>query len=273
MGSEEPQLPVTSSAEPDWPPDARSCYQDALHALLEPGISFVVGGAFAVHTHTGIWRTTKDLDLLLTTPHVPEALARLKARGFDTYIKDPVWLAKASRGEYFVDLITGVGNGSLSVDPTWIERGVPEVVLGLPCRVLAVEELLVSKICVAYRERFDGADVVHLIRSCGKTLDWTRLLELTGEHWELLFWSLVLFAYVYPAHTDDVPDSVWNELTASFTHQIKSPSKDAPFRGSLVDPRMFAIDVNEWGERDLYKEYCENHPGLMQTDPSGGSHE
>ena len=273
MGSEESQLPVTSSTEPDWPPDARSCYEDALHALLEPGISFVVGGAFAVHTHTGIWRTTKDLDLLLTTTHVPEALAQLKARGFDTYIKDPVWLAKARRGEYFVDLITGVGNGSLSVDSTWIARGVPEVVLGLPCRVLAVEELLVSKICVAYRERFDGADVVHLIRGCGKTLDWKRLLELTGSHWQLLFWSLVLFAYVYPAHTDDVPDSVWHELTGWFTHQIKNPSKDAPFRGSLVDPRMFAIDVNEWGERDLYKENCLNHPGLIQTDPSRGSHE
>lgn len=271
MGSEEPQLPVTSSTEPDWPPEARECYEDALHALLPPGISFVVGGAFAVHTHTGIWRATKDLDLLLTAADLPEALARLKARGFHTYIQDPVWLAKARRGEYFVDLITGVGNGSLSVDSTWIDRGVPEVVLGLPCRVLAMEELIVSKICVAYRERFDGADVVHLIRRSGKILDWERLLELTGSHWELLFWSLVLFAYIYPAHTDDVPHRIWDELTAWFTHQIKSPKRAAPFRGSLVDPRMFAIDVNEWGERDLYKENCQNH--LIETGNSRGNQE
>lgn len=268
MGSEDPQLPVTSSAEPDWPPEARECYYEALDALLEPGIAFVVGGAFAVHTHTGIWRTTKDLDLLLTAGHLPEALNCLRSRRFDTYVKDPVWLAKARRGEYFVDLITGVGNGSLAVDETWIDRGVPETVLGIPCRVMAAEELIISKICVAYRERFDGADVVHLIRARGKTLDWARLLKLTGQHWELLFWSLVLFGYVYPAHTDDVPQHIWDDLTSWFADQVKNPRADAPFRGSLVDPRMFAIDVNEWGERNLYKEYCEKHGGLILSDPS-----
>ena len=116
MGSEDPQLPVTSSTEPDWPPEARACYRDALQTLLDGGISFVVGGAFAVHTHTGIWRTTKDLDLLITVGELPKALDRLQEKGFQTYVKDPVWLAKAWCGEYFVDLITGIGNASLGVD-------------------------------------------------------------------------------------------------------------------------------------------------------------
>jgi hypothetical protein len=271
MGSEDSQLPVTSSTEPEWPPEARECYEDALKALLEAGISFVVGGAFAVHTHTGIWRTTKDLDLLLTAGDLPPALDRLQAKDFDTYVKDPVWLAKARRGEYFVDLITGIGNASLGVDCTWIDRAIPETVLGFRCRVLAVEELIVSKIFVAYRERFDGADVAHLIRARGKTLDWARLLELIGSHWELLFWALVLYAYVYPAHTDDVPDNIWGDLISWFTHQVKSPNQEAPFRGTLIDPRMFAIDVNERGERNQYKEYCEHHPWLIQTDKSRGS--
>jgi len=273
MGSEDSPLPVTSSKEPDWPSEARYCYQDALRVMLERGISFVVGGAFAVHTHTGIWRTTKDLDLLLTAANLPEALDRLAANGFETYVKDPVWLAKAWRGEYFVDLITGIGNASLGVDAAWIDRGIPEIVLGLPCRVLGVEELIVSKIFVAYRERFDGADVAHLVRARGKTLDWPRLLELTGSHWELLFWSLVLFAYVYPAHTGNVPDSIWEDLTSRFARHTRNPRTDEPFRGSLVDPRMFAIDVNEWGERNMYKEFCEHHPGLIQSDNSHRSRE
>lgn len=273
MGSEDPQLPITSSTEPEWSPEARSCYEEALKTLLELGISFVVGGAFAVHTHTGIWRTTKDLDLLLTAESLPSALDHLAAKGFQTYVKDPVWLAKAWRGEYFVDLITGIGNASLGVDPTWIERGVSEIVLGLPCRVLGVEELIVSKLFVDYRERFDGADVVHLIRARGNVLDWNRLLHLSGSHWELLFWSLVLFAYIYPARTDDVPDAIWDEMTSRFTRHIRNPSRNAPFRGTLVDPRMFAIDVNEWGERNLYKEYCEQHPWLIPTDNTHGGRE
>jgi hypothetical protein len=273
MGSEDLPLPATSSTEPDWFPEARTCYEEALKALLDPGICFVVGGAFAVHAHTGIWRPTKDLDLLLTAGDLPHALHRLKSKGFVTFVKDPVWLAKASRGDYFVDLITGIGNASLGVDESWLERAVPETVLGLPCRVLNVEELIVSKIFVAYRERFDGADVVHLIRARGETLDWARLLRLTGSHWELLFWSLVLFAYVYPAHTGAVPEKIWDDLAGRFTHHIKKPNKDAPFRGSLVDPRMFAIDVNEWGERNLYKEYCKNHSWLIQADNPKGSRE
>jgi hypothetical protein len=271
MGNEEPELPVTSSIEPDWPPEARECYESALHALLGRNINFVVGGAVSVHTHTGIWRTTKDLDLLLTPGDMPDALRCLEDRGFDTYVKDPVWLAKARRGDYYVDLITGIGNASRAVDETWIERSVPEVVLGIPCRVLGAEELIASKIFVAYRERFDGADLVHLFRCRSRSLDWPRLLQLVGAHWELLFWSLVLFAYVYPAQTGIVPDQVWEELIGWFTDRIHHPNKDAPFRGSLLDPRMFAIDVKEWGERDLYTEYCARHPGLMETENLRGS--
>lgn len=273
MGSEDPQLPVTSSNEPDWSPQARECYRDAIRVLLDAHIDFVVGGAFAVHTHTGIWRTTKDLDLLMTAQDMTVALSHLQNSGFDTYVKDPVWLAKASRGDYFVDLITGIGNASQSVDASWIERSIPEVVLGIPCRVLGAEELIASKIFVAYRERFDGADVVHLIRARGRSLDWDRLLQLTGSHWELLLWSMVLFAYVYPAHTDDVPGHIWDDLTAWFARSVKSPNKGAPFRGSLLDPRMFAIDVEEWGERNLYKEYCSRHPSVLQSENAQGSRE
>ncbi len=273
MGTEPAPLPVTSSSEPEWPNEAWDCYRDALHALRKSDIKFVVGGAFATHKHTGIWRTTKDLDLLLTATEMPLALASLREQGFDTHVADPVWLAKAHRGEYFVDLITGIGNASLSVDSTWLERAVQEEVLGIPCMVMAAEELIISKMFVAYRERFDGADVVHLIHSCGSSLDWERLLRLAGSHWELLFWSLVLFAYVYPAHTGAVPRQLWDEMTRRFSEHVTHPRTDAPFRGSLLDPRMFAIDVNEWGERNLYKEYCACHPWLLKSDPQPGSDE
>lgn len=210
--------------------------------------------------HTGIWRTTKDLDLLLEAKHVPRALRQLRQAGFDTYIEDPVWLAKAARGSYFVDLITGVGNASLIVEPSWIDRAVSAEVLGVPCKVLAAEEMIASKVFVTRRERFDGSDVAHLIRSCGERLDWNRIQRLLEPHWEMLLWSLLLFAYVYPRHIRLVPQRLWMDLTARFAEKIAHPLTDAPFRGSLVDPKMFAIDVDEWGERDLYRELCDNHP-------------
>lgn len=259
-------LPITSSHEPRWAPEARSCYRDVLLALRQAGVPFAVGGAFAVHRHTGIWRVTKDLDLLLLAESVPEALRCLGDAGFEIEIKDPVWLAKARRGEHFVDLITGMGNAVFSVDASWLERAEEDVVLDVPCRVLAAEELIASKVFVTRRERFDGADVVHLVQRCGAQLDWERLLTIIGRHWGLLFWSLTLFAYVYPAQTDVVPATVWKRLTDRFTAQVEHPNKDEPFRGSLVDPRMFAIDVEEWGERNLYQESCERVPCLLQME-------
>lgn len=273
MTQENPQLPITSSTEPAWASEARECYRDVVQALQQAGIPCTVGGAFAIHKHTGIWRTTKDLDLLLVASAVPGALKQLRQKGFETYIADPVWLAKAHRGNYFVDLITGIGNASLIVEESWIERSVTDDILGISCKVLGVEELIASKIFVARRERFDGSDVVHLIRACGKELDWNRLLHLMDSHWELLFWSLTLFAYVYPAHTELVPEDVWGGLTQRFGEHIRHPQKDAPFRGSLVDPKMFAIDVDEWGERDLYREYCERHPHLLRMEDLNGGEE
>src|SRR5439155_446590 len=76
---------------------------------------------------------------------------------------DPVWLAKAHRDEYFVDFITGMSNAALTVTDSWITRARPAVILGLPTRILAPEELLASKLFVVRRERFDGADIAHII--------------------------------------------------------------------------------------------------------------
>ena len=260
------ELPVTSSEEPLWAPDAYVCYQSVVRGLLKAGIPFAVTGGFAFHHHTRIWRTTKDLDLVMPPDAVPRAFEVLVQEGFETYVQDPVWLAKARRGDYFVDLITGVGNATLTVEQSWIDRAPQDDVLGIRCKILQPEEMIASKLFVTRRERFDGADIAHLLKACARTLDWDRLRGLTDAHWTMLFGELVLFAYIYPSCTRDIPQSVWGELIDRFRRSITAPRTDQPFRGTLIDPRMFAIDVNEWGERDLYRELCENyaHP-LQQT--------
>lgn len=269
----ETPLPVSTSQPPEFVPEALRCYQGAVDCLEKAGIPFAIAGAFALHRHTGIWRSTKDLDIFLEAGAVPEALRKLEERGFRTEIKDPVWLAKAHCGEYFVDLITALGNAALLVDASWIERSEPYQLFGVPCRVLGAEEIIASKIFVSRRERFDLADVAHLIRALGERLDWERLRQLMSGHEELLLWSLVFFAYVYPAHVDLVPRELWNALLQGLKNHLDAPRADAPFRGTLIDPNMFAIDVKEWGERDLYRENCEHHPRLLEAVESEGKSE
>lgn len=73
---------------------ARECYQDVVQAIQQEEIPCALGGAFAIHKHTGIWRATKDLDLFLVASAVPGALTQLRRKGFEIYIEDPVWLKK-----------------------------------------------------------------------------------------------------------------------------------------------------------------------------------
>lgn len=271
MHEDQRELPVTSSHEPAWAPEARACYRGVIEALQNADVPFAVSGGFAFHRHTGIWRATKDLDLVLPPAAIPRAKQVLESEGFETHVEDAVWLAKAWRQEYFVDLITGVGNATLPVEQCWIDRALLDEVLGIPCKVLCPEELIASKLFVTRRERFDGADIAHLVKRCGRRLDWDRLLGLGEPHWEMLYWELVLFAYIYPAHVDIVPGVVWSQLAERFKERVTRPEKGAPFRGTLVDPKMFAIDVNEWGERDLYRERCENYPCRLEVEKSFGS--
>ncbi|HET9784498.1 MAG TPA: hypothetical protein VFP94_05985, partial [Terriglobales bacterium] len=96
------------------------------------------------------------------------------------------------------------------------------------------------------RERFDGADICHLVYSRGRELDWPHLLRAAGEHAAMLFWHLLLYQYVYPAAVDRVPSAVWRRLRREQQAALDAPPA-AGFRGSLVDPLQFAADVKQWG--------------------------
>ena len=220
--------------------------------LLEnKAIPFAVSGAIALQQHCGICRDTKDLDIFLPAENVADALGCLVKDGFECEVCDPVWLAKAYRGPYFVDLIAGMSNAVFTVDDSWIRHAHPAIVMGVATRMLAPEELLVSKLFVARRERFDGADIAHIIYgTCGK-LDWNRILHHVGEHWEMLLWALLFFRYVYPRHSDYIPASLWADLIGRLTQAVTHPDSKQAFRGSLVDDCMFAIDVKDWGLENI----------------------
>jgi predicted nucleotidyltransferase len=244
-------LPVTSSVAPELPKEQEALFRGVLTLLEQKNVPFAVSGAFALRQHTGIFRFTKDLDLFLTSKNAGRALQFLEEHGFQTEICDPVWLAKAHRDDFFVDLITGMSNAAIVVEDSWIERAKPAVIYGVETRVLAPEDLIASKLFVTRRERFDGADIAHVIYGTQGKLDWRLVLQTVGEHWEMLLWALVLFRYVYPAQTNYVPQDVWQELLSKFQNAIANPDPNADFRGSLVDENMFAIDIREWGLANL----------------------
>ncbi len=266
---EKRKLPISSSTPPQFPPGKARFYIDFLEALNRHSLPYAVAGLFALHEHTGVWRQTKDLDVFVSSENIDHVLDVLSHKEkFETQVWDPVWLAKAWRGDDFADLITGMSNAVIRIDQSWIDRGVQAEVLGVSCCVLGPEELLISKVFVLRRERFDGADVAHIIYAQGQYLDWDRILTLVGEHWEMLLWALILFRYIYPAKTNQVPASVWDLLLSRFRRELLDPDPNASFRGSLVDENMFAIDVHEWGMENVIEQYRAEHPEKIKHLPT-----
>src|SRR5438552_1921215 len=246
---------VTSAIEVALPPEAASLYSEVLLAMNEHHLPYAVAGAFALQKYTGIWRLTKDVVLFMKAEDIPAALEYLAQLNFQCKTLDPVWLSKAHRGEYFVDLISGMSNAVVVVDDSWMRRTIPARIAGVPSRIISVEDLLGSKLFVTRRERFDGADIAHIIYRTQGKLDWNHVLELAGDHWEIVLFALVLFRYIYPAQTHYVPRALWLDLLGRYLHEIQHPDPKARFRGSLVDDNMFSIDVKDWGLDDVQSEY------------------
>jgi hypothetical protein len=248
-------VPLTSSTPQRLPKRQEELFRDVLILLNGKAIPFAVSGAFALQFHTGICRDTKDLDIFLSAEDASIALSCLAKDGFECEVCDPVWLAKARRDKYFVDLITGMSNAVITVDASWIRNSHPANILGVATRLLAPEELIASKLFVTRRERFDGADIAHVIYATRGELEWGRILQHVGEHWEILLWALLLFRYVYPCNSNYVPAHLWQDLIGRLTEAISHPDPHQTFRGSLIDDHMFAIDLKEWGLDNLLERY------------------
>lgn len=271
MDSENAGPIISSSLPPELSQPQAQLYREILVLLNRSKIPYAVSGAFALQQYTGIWRTTKDLDIFLTAQNATRVLDLLSREGFHCEVRDPIWLAKAHRDGYFVDFITGMSNGAISVTDSWIDRAAPATVLDVPSRTLAPEELLVSKLFVTRRERFDGADIAHVIFASKGSLDWDRITALVGEHADVLLWALQLYRYIYPAQTSYVPTALWTRLIDKLRSDVLNPDPSARFRGSLIDENMFAIDVNEWGLDDLLSEYRTALPRKIDWNPPPGN--
>jgi hypothetical protein len=236
----------------ELPPETQAFYSEALSTLKEARIPFLVGGAFALEHYTGIVRWTKDLDIFVRQFDVPAVLECLSGIGCRTEVTFPHWLAKATRGEDVVDIIFSSGNGVGRVDDEWFRHATPGATLGTAVRFCPAEEMIWHKAFVMERERFDGADVAHLLRARASSLDWPRLLARFGRHWRVLLAHLVLFGFVYPFEAERVPVEVMDELIASLEAQLRARGSRSPVcRGTLLSRAQYLVDVDEWGLRDV----------------------
>ena len=231
--------------------DAQDFYRRSLAALNEANEDYLVGGAYALARYIGVARHTRDLDLFTRQRDLEPVLDVLARAGYRTEITFPHWLGKAFSGPELVDVIHSSGNGVVIVDDEWFEHAPRDRVLGVDVNLCPAEEMIWSKAFIMERERFDGGDILHLIRSRGHALDWPRIVRRFGDHFRVLLSHLVLFGFVYPSEKELIPRWVMTHLMRRLARDERVNASDGRVcRGTLLSRAQFLVDIEHWGYED-----------------------
>jgi hypothetical protein len=143
-----------------------------------------------------------------------------------------------------------VRTGLAPVDDDWFAHGLPAPVLGVDARLCPVEEMIWHKAFIMERERYDGADVAHLLRAHAERIDWRRLLRRFEADLPVLLSHLVLFGYIYPSERHRLPDGLLEELLARISAEPVDLDGPPVCYGTLLSRAQYLVDICDWGYDD-----------------------
>jgi hypothetical protein len=231
--------------------DAREFYRQTMEALNEAGLPYLAGGGYALAHYTAVERETKDFDIFVRREEYDAIMKVLAQRGYHTELTFPHWLGKATCEHGYVDVIFNSGNGVARVDDGWFKHACEGEAFGVPVKLCPVEEMIWSKAFIMERERYDGADILHLILACAEQIDWPRLVTRFDAHWRVLFSHLCLFGFVYPSERNRIPEWVMIGLIGRLDRETRSaPPQEKKCQGTLLSREQYLVDVQRWGLAD-----------------------
>jgi hypothetical protein len=162
----------------------------AAGALREAGVPFLLGGGLAVWTRGGP-ETDHDLDLMLKPEHADDALAVLARIGMRPERPPEGWLYKAwDENDVMIDLIfepvgTPVGDDLFA-------RADELEVAAVPMGVMALEDVLVTKLLALDEQALDYKSLLQLARPVREQVDWDDVRARTlGSPYAAAFFTLV----------------------------------------------------------------------------------
>jgi hypothetical protein len=158
-------------------------------ALRAAGVPFLLAGSLASWARGGP-PSRHDLDVIVKPADAERALEALGQRGMRAERPVEEWLLKAWDGDVLVDLI--FCPRGLEVTDELLERSEELHVLGTTMPVLALEDLLASKLMALDEHRLDLAPVLQIARALREQIDWQALRHRTrGSAFADAFFALV----------------------------------------------------------------------------------
>jgi predicted nucleotidyltransferase len=150
----------------------------AVAALRESGVPFLLGGSLAVWARGGP-ETQHDLDLVIKPEDADRSLQVLAAAGMRVEKPPEEWLHKAWDGDVLIDLI--FAPRGLDVTDALIERGELLHVAGITIPVMALEDVLVTKLMALHEHELDYTPLLTIARAVREQIDWESLQARTAE--------------------------------------------------------------------------------------------
>jgi hypothetical protein len=157
--------------------DLEATLKKTAAALREADIPFLLGGSLASWARGGP-ETRHDLDLMIKQSDVDRALAALTAAGMRADDPPEEWLVKVWDGDVLVDLI--FYPKGLPIDDDVIARGEELSVLSMEMRVMAIEDVLITKLMSIdeHHIRFEG--LLPIARALREQIDWPHVYAATA---------------------------------------------------------------------------------------------
>jgi Uncharacterised nucleotidyltransferase len=159
-------------------PAIEASMKKAVAALREAGVPFLLGGSLASWARGGP-ETRHDLDLMLKREDIERALAALTAAGMRADDPPEEWLVKAWDGNTLVDLIHHPKG--LPVDDALMQRGEVMSVLGMEMRVMALEDVVVTKLMSLSEHSLRYESLLAISRALRERVDWEDVRARTSD--------------------------------------------------------------------------------------------
>jgi predicted nucleotidyltransferase len=145
-------------------------------ALRRAEIPFLLGGSLASWARGGP-ETRDDLDLMIKPQDAERALEVLREEGMRPERPPEDWLVKAWDGDILVDLI--FSPKGMPIDDDVLARGDDLSVLGLELRVMAIEDVMVTKLMAITEHSLRYERLLQIARALREQIDWAAVRART----------------------------------------------------------------------------------------------
>ena len=174
-----------------------STLKKTVAALREAEVPFLLGGSLAIWARGGP-ESRHDLDFVIKPEDADRALGVLAETGMRVEKPPEEWLHKAWDGDDLVDLI--FAPRGLEVTDEVIERGDMLHVIGITIPVMALEDVLATKLMALHEHQLDYTSVLRIARSVREQIDWPSLRQRTaGSPYALAFFVMCEELGIVPA--------------------------------------------------------------------------